>query len=139
MGWLRRCADWLAHLDADSYPPAVNLRPAADWPDRALVAVDLARVGAVIDRIAADVDELARARRVRDLDTAAVLPGRRAERRRRLAEPDLEFRAFCARRGLPASSTLQLERAWDAWQAERYRRGETSQRPGYTDNPFRPR
>jgi hypothetical protein len=58
---------------------------------------------------------------------------------RRLAEPDLEFRAFCARKGLPASSTLQLERAWDAWQAERYRRGETGQRPGYTDNPFRPR
>ncbi len=49
----------------------------------------------------ADVDELARARRAGD--TAAVLPGRRAERRRRLAEPDLEFRAFCARRGLPPS------------------------------------
>jgi len=74
-----------------------------------------------------------------DLDTAAVLPDPRAERRRRLAEPDLEFRAFCARRGLPASSTLQLERAWDAWQAERYQRGETGQRPGYTGNPFRPR
>ena len=44
VGWLRQCADWLAHLDADSYPPAVNLRPAADWPDRAVVAVDLARV-----------------------------------------------------------------------------------------------
>ncbi len=83
------------------------------------------------------MDELARARRAGD--TAAVLPGRRAERRRRLAEPDLEFRAFCARRGLPAFSTLQLERAWDAWQAERYRRGEIGQRPGYTDNPFRPR
>jgi ATP/maltotriose-dependent transcriptional regulator MalT len=41
--------------------------------------------------------------------------------------------------GLPASSTLQLERAWDAWQAERYQRGEISQRPGYADNPFRPR
>jgi hypothetical protein len=26
VGWLRQCADWLAHLDADSYPPAVNLR-----------------------------------------------------------------------------------------------------------------
>jgi hypothetical protein len=26
--------------------------------------------------------------------------------------------------------------AWDAWQAER---GEISQRPGYADNPFRPR
>jgi hypothetical protein len=66
------------------------------------------------------VDELARAWRAGDPDTAAVLPGRRAERRQRLAEPDLEFRAFCARKGLPASSTLQLERAWDAWQAERY-------------------
>ena len=55
VSWLRECADWLAHLDADSYPPAVNLRPAADWPDRAIVAVDLARVRAVIDRIAADV------------------------------------------------------------------------------------
>ena len=28
VSWLRQCADWLAHLDADSYPPAVNLRPA---------------------------------------------------------------------------------------------------------------
>ena len=110
VSWLRQCADWLAHLDADSYPPAVNLRPSADWPDRAVVAVDLARVRAVIDRIAADVDELARARRVQDLDTAAVLADPRAERRRRLAEPDLEFRAFCTRRRLPASSTPQLER-----------------------------
>jgi hypothetical protein len=30
VSWLRQCADWLAHLDADSYPPAVSLRPAAD-------------------------------------------------------------------------------------------------------------
>jgi hypothetical protein len=36
----------------------------------------------------------------------------------RLAEPDLEFRAFCARKGLPASPALQLERAWNAWQAD---------------------
>ena len=63
------------------------------------------------------MDELARARRAGDLDTTAVLPDPRAERRRRLAEPDLEFRAFCARKGLPASSTLLLERARDAWQA----------------------
>ncbi len=136
VSWLQQCADWLAHLDADDSPPAVSLRPAADWPDRAVVAVDLARVRAVIDRIAADVDELARARRVQDLNTAAALPDPRAERRRRLAEPDLEFRAFCTRRRLPASSTPQLERAWDAW---RYQRGEISQQPGYTGNPFRPR
>ena len=58
VSWLRQCADWLAHLDADSYPPAVNLRPYADWPDRAVVAVDLARVAAVIDRSAGDVHEL---------------------------------------------------------------------------------
>ena len=66
-----------------------------------LVAVDLAQVWAVLGRIAADVDELARARRVQDLTIAAVLPDPRAERRRLLAEPDLEFRAFCARRRLP--------------------------------------
>lgn len=38
------------------------------------MVVDLARVRAVIDRIAADVDELARARQVADLNTAATLP-----------------------------------------------------------------
>jgi hypothetical protein len=76
-----------------------------------VVAAGLVRVAAVIDRIAADVEELARARRAQDLDTVAVLPGPRAERHRRLAEPDLEFRAFCTRRRLPASSTPQLARA----------------------------
>jgi hypothetical protein len=97
VSWLRQCAGWLAHLDADSCPPAVSLRPSADWPDRAVVAAGLTRVRAVIDRIAAGVDELARARRAGDLD-AAALPDPRAERRRRLAEPDLEFRAFCSRK-----------------------------------------
>jgi hypothetical protein len=103
------------------------------------VAAGLTRVAAVIDRIAADVDELARARRAQDLIIAAVLPDRRADRRRRLAEPDLEFRAFCARKGIARFIDPQLERAWDAWQAERYQRGEISQRPGYTGNQFRPR
>jgi hypothetical protein len=101
VSWLRQCAGWLAYLDADGYPPAVNLRPSAGWPDRAVVAAGLARV--VIDRIAADGDELARARRAGDLGTAAVLPARRAASRRRLAGPDLEFRACWARGGLPAS------------------------------------
>ena len=86
MSWLRQGADWLAHLDADSCPPAVSLRPAAGWPDRAIVAAGLARVRAVIGRLAAGVDELARARRVQDLTTAAVLPVPGAERRRRPAE-----------------------------------------------------
>jgi hypothetical protein len=123
---------------AQRQQPGRTTNPSAQQPVDCCV-LDLARVQGVIDRIAADVDELTRARRAGDLDTAAVLPDRRAERRRRLAEPDLEFRAFCARRGLPASSTPQLERAWDAWQAERYQRGETGQWPSYTDNLFRPR
>ena len=38
VSWLRQCAGWLAPLDAGNYLPAVNLRPAADWLDRAVVA-----------------------------------------------------------------------------------------------------
>jgi hypothetical protein len=49
---------------------------------------------AIVQRVAAAVDELARARRVADLGTAAVLPDRRAGRRRRVAEPDLDLREF---------------------------------------------
>ncbi len=132
VGWLRQCAGWLTRLHAGEFPPAVNLRPGGDHPGRALVVAGLPRVAAILDRIAADIDELARARRAGDL-AAAVLPGRRAERRRRVAEPDLDFREFCRRQKVPASS----ERSWDAWQAERYRRGERDTRPGYTENPFR--
>jgi hypothetical protein len=29
VSWLRQCAGWLAHLDADSCPPAASLRPSA--------------------------------------------------------------------------------------------------------------
>ena len=105
--------------------PARRGRLPAGWPDRAVAIAGLARVQAVIDHIAVGVDELARARR--------------AGRRRRLAGPDLEFRAFCTRKGLPVSSTRQLQRAWGAGQAGQYQRGETGQRPGYTGNPFRPR
>ncbi|TWH65072.1 hypothetical protein [Micromonospora olivasterospora] len=74
-----------------------------------------------------------------DLKNAAVLPDRRAERRRRAAEPELDFREFCRSKQLPASSTPHLERAWDAWQAERHRHGETDTPPFQADNPFRPR
>jgi hypothetical protein len=117
----------------------VNLRPADDWPDTAPVTVDVPRVQAILERIAADVDELARARLVADLDMAAVQPNRRAEQRRRTAEADLDFRQFGDRHKLAMSSTLQLERAWDRWQAQRHRRGEITQQPSYSDNPFRPR
>jgi hypothetical protein len=111
-GWIRRCAGWLTHLHTSEYPPAVNLRPDGDHPDRALVVADLPRVAAILQRIAAD--ELARARRVADPGVAAALPARRAERRRRVAEPGLDFREFCRRSKLP-----QSERSWDLFAAER--------------------
>lgn len=114
VGWLRRAAGWLVQLDAGGYPPAVNLRPDVDWPASAVVAVNLARVAAVLDRIASDVEEFARACRVDEVTTAAVLADRRRERRRRLAEPDLDFRAFCHAKRMPTSSRPQLERAWEA-------------------------
>ena len=76
-----------------------------------------------MQRIAAGVDELARARRAADLGAAAALPDRRAERRRRSAKPDLDFREFCRRSKLP-----QSERSWDLLAAERYRRGEPAPR-----------
>jgi hypothetical protein len=43
--------------------------------------------------------DLARTRRAQNLNTAAVLPGPQAERRRQLAEPDLEFRYDVPRAG----------------------------------------
>jgi hypothetical protein len=67
-GWLRQCAGWLTHLHTKGFPPAVNLRPEGDHPERAHVAAGLPRAAAILNRIAADVDELARARRVADLD-----------------------------------------------------------------------
>ncbi len=96
------------------------------------MVVDLPRVTAILQRIAADVDELARARRVADLGAAAAPPDRRAERRRRVAEPDLDFREFCRRSKLPRS-----ERSWDLFAAERYRRGETDIPSYEAYNPFR--
>jgi hypothetical protein len=131
VGWLRQCADWLTHLHTSEHPPAVNLGPDGDHPGRALVVVDLPRVAAILQRVAADVDELARGRRRADLGAAAAAD-RRAERRRRVAEPDLDFREFCRHSKLP-----QSERSWDLFAAERYRRGETDVPSHEAYNPFR--
>lgn len=61
-----------------------------------------------------------RAHVVADPAAAAVGPDRRAERRRRVAEPDLDFREFCRHNKLPQSGC-----SWDLFAGERYRRGET--------------
>jgi hypothetical protein len=93
----------------------------------------LARVRAVPGRIAADGDGLA--------GPSGPGPGHR----RGAARPAGRTPPATGGPGVPgllhpaaaaASPAPQLERAWDAW---RYQRGETAQRPGYAGNPFRPR
>lgn len=77
--WLRDCARWLEQLEVGEYPPVVNLPPDADHPDRCKIVVDLDRVRRMLLRIAADVDELARARTVEDLEHAQIDPDVRAD------------------------------------------------------------
>ena len=120
--WLRDCAGWLAQLDRGEYPPVVNLRPEADHPERCNIVVDLDRVRRVLLRIAADIDELARARSVEDLEHAQVDPDVRAERRRRLAESPLAFPAH-------GRSIRHYRQALYEFEKERWRRGETDSHP----------
>jgi hypothetical protein len=109
---VRRLAELPAH---QGVPPGGQPASRRRSPGRALVMAGRPRVTAIVQRIAADAGELARARRVADLAAAAALPDRRAERRRRVAEPDLDFREFCRRNRLP-----RPERSWDLFAAERY-------------------
>jgi hypothetical protein len=60
-------------------------------------AANLPLVAAILQRIAADLHDLARAHRVATLRAAAADRDRRAERRRQVAEPDLVFREFSRR------------------------------------------
>ena len=120
--WLRDCARWLAQLDLGTYPPVANLRPEGDHPDRCNIVVDLGRVRRILLRIASDVDELARARTIEDLEQARVDPDQRAERRRRLAEPPLAFPAH-------GRSIRQWRQALYEFEKERWRRGEADSHP----------
>ena len=144
VSWLRQCAGWLAHLDADSCPPAVNLRPSADWPDRAVVTVDLARVAAVIDR---------RRRRPTRPRPAGRGPGHRrgparpAGGTRPAGRPGPGVPGLLLPRGMPFLNPATGAGLGDAWQAERYQRGELTNglatpvtRSGYADDhPVPPR
>jgi hypothetical protein len=120
--WLRDCATWLAQLELGEYPPVINLRPEADHPERCNIVVDLGRVRRVLLRIAADVDELARARSVDELEHAQVDRDVRAERRRRLAESPLAFPAH-------RRSIRQYQQAVYDFEKERWRRGEADSHP----------
>jgi AcrR family transcriptional regulator len=102
---LLQCAEWVEAL-ARGAKPAVNLRPPEDWPTTDNVSVDHRRIVRMLRRIAADIDELARARRVGDLSSSAVDADPRSRRRRQLAEPPIK-----APKG--PMSIAQGRRAWD--------------------------
>ncbi|PWI07894.1 hypothetical protein DIZ27_24735 [Streptomyces sp. NWU339] len=99
--------------------------------------IRLSKVAEVLRRIAFAIDELARARRVDDLQAAKAADGPRAEHRGRSAEPDLEYAEFCDRTQTPWRSTVQGDLAWTACQAERRRRTETDEDPFEAYHPFR--
>ena len=82
---LRRCLDWLEQ-EARGEPVVVNLRPDSD-AETEFVSFDRPRILRVLARIAADLDELARAN---DVSAARPTPGAddpQARHRHRLAEP----------------------------------------------------
>ena len=102
------CVEWLESLSAQE-TPAVNLRPEDDYPETDYVAVDQSRVIRVLRRIAHDLEELARARRVADLSSSGNDADPRMRLRRRLAEPPIEL----SRRG---TSILQGRKAWENYE-----------------------
>ncbi len=113
--FLLSCAGWLEQLAAGGFPPVVNLRPDDDWENDNVV-VDHGRVVRILRRIAGGIDELARARRVADLSSAEVDADPRLGRRRRFAEPPIEFSTRD-----PAKWPMSLPQACRAW-AEYQRR-----------------
>jgi len=96
--------------------------PKQTTPERYNLVVDSGRVRVVLLRIAADIDELARARSVEELEHSQVDPDARAERRRRLAEPPLAFPAH-------GKSIRQCRQALYGFEKERWRRGEADSHP----------
>lgn len=88
---LRDVIHWLDKLVRSGIPEVLNLRPRADSPLRYNVLASHDRILRILGRIASDIDELARARRVEDLASEATDADPRLRLRRRLAEPAIEI------------------------------------------------
>lgn len=102
------CAQWLESLAAGENI-AVNLRPDEDYPNTCYGVVDQGRVIRVLRRIAHDLEELARAKRVLDLSSSVTDIDPILRLRRRLAEPPIEL----SRRG---TSILQGQKSWEDYE-----------------------
>jgi hypothetical protein len=85
---LRRCRDWLERLERGDMV-VVNLRPETD-PETEYVSFDRPRVLRVLNRIIADLDELAGLPPIADEEEAKGddAEARRVRHRKRLAERD---------------------------------------------------
>ena len=118
------CAEWLEVLAAGERP-RVNLRPDEDWPGTHYVPVDQGRVVRVLQRIAHDLEELARAQRVAEMPSSAEEVDPRLRLRRRLAEPPIKLQ----RKG---PSTRQSQLAWEEYD-DRHRKAGLPVPP----NPYR--
>lgn len=110
---LATCADWLEAVAAGERP-GVNLRPEEDWPERLYGPVDQGRVVRIIRRIAHDLEELGRARRVADMLSHAEEVDPRSRLRRRLAEPPIKLE-------WKGSSIRQGQQAWEEYE-DRHRK-----------------
>jgi AraC-like DNA-binding protein len=87
MDALRRCREWLEHLDRGEQV-VVNLRPESD-PETEYVAFDRPRVLRVLARVIADLDGLAGFPPIAEEEAKkGSAEARRVRHRQRLAEPD---------------------------------------------------
>ena len=109
------CVEWLESL-ATGGRPVVNLRPDGGSPETYYVTVDQSRVIRVLRRIAHDLEELARARRVEDLSTSANDADPCLRLRRCLAEPPIEL-------SLRGTSIQQSRQAWEDYESRLQRAG----------------
>ena len=105
---LLSCVEWMESLAAGKRP-VVNIRPDDDFPDTCYVVVDQGRVIRVLRRIAHDLEELARTRRLVDLSTRANDADPRMRLRRRLAEPPIDI-------SLRGTSIHQSRQAWEDYE-----------------------
>jgi hypothetical protein len=121
---LLTCATWLEELEAGKRP-VVNLRPAEDWPHTNNTLVDHARLIRMFRRIAHDIDELARARRISDLSSNNIDADLCLRRRHQLCEPPIT----------PPGSRTNLHQARRAWE-EYEQRLEKAGLP-IPENPYR--
>ena len=88
---LRDVTEWLDKLVRTGMPELLELRPRSDHPLYHRVLASHERIIAILERIASDIDELARARRVADLPTEANDADLRLRIRRRMAEPPIQM------------------------------------------------